>query len=184
MLRIQKCLASKSRLSHDWVQCVSLICSFVILRRSRWHKCFSTGVPTLHQISPPAKCREDSVVRKWHSVWTPATPCGLETYPALCQLLHPEQRPESTTNLCYGHKWLTDGLAALCQPLIEAAASAICVVALVLTVRKGTTLRVMHGFAVNLFHHLPFSIKFCFLLDSKCHLVHDESQSFDGQVHF
>lgn len=66
---------------------------------------------------PTAKCREEMVVREWRSVWTPATLCGLETYPAFCQrLLHPGQRSERTakpaTNLCYGYKLL----AALCQP--------------------------------------------------------------------
>lgn len=40
----------------------------------------------------------------------------------------------------------------------------------------------MHGFAGSLLHHLPFSINCCFLLYFKCHLVHDESQSFDGQM--
>lgn len=80
-----------------------------------------------------------------------------------------EQKP--TTNLCCGHTLLMDTPPGLCQPLLQAAASAICGIALVLLlpVGEGATLQRMHAFVEKFFHHAPFLINCCFLLYSECH---------------
>lgn len=81
-----------------------------------------------------------------------------------------ENKKKPTTNLCYGHTLLMDTTPGLCQPLLQAAASAVCGVALVLLpVEKGATLQGMRGFDKKLFLHLPFLINCCFLLYSVCH---------------
>lgn len=162
---------SALQMNHDWTttesaECVlDMVCHDSVLVKMT--QVFSAGLPTLH--------REERFVEQC-SVWTPATLCCPETYPAFCQrLLHSGQRTERTknptTNACCGPTLLMDTPPGLCQPLLQAAASAICGVALalLLSVGKRATLQGMHGFDEMFSHHAPFWINCFFLLYSECH---------------
>lgn len=130
---------------------------------------------------PTAKCTEERIASECCRVWTPDTFCCLETYPAFCpRLLHLEKKAKEitkiTTNLGYGHTLLS--FASPCsRPLDRCLCNT--------HSRAGPACKERNQTASNawLCRELapPLAI-FNQFLYSKCHLVHDESQSFDGQT--
>lgn len=113
------------QVNHDWAMSECNVCPWYVLL---WFWASQDDASFSPQgCLPFTKCPHSKVQRRngcermaqhfCTSSISPATLCGLETYPAFSQrLLHPEQRSERTakpaTDLCYGYKLL----AALCQP--------------------------------------------------------------------
>lgn len=143
---------------------MSLTWSVLILCQPGWHKFFFCRVA--YPLQRRKSCvREVQCLNSSYSLQSRDISCFLSEVPT------PRTEDQGNKNLCCGHTLLTDTPPDLCQPLLQAAASAICGVALVLLlpVGKGAMLQGMHGLDEKFLHHVPFFINCCFLLCSECH---------------
>lgn len=168
MFRIWKCFASKSWLSHNWVHWV---CPWHGLS---WFCASQDDTSFFCRIAYPLQRTKGCVrpvqcLNSSYSLLSGDVPCFLSEPPT--PRTEDSENKKPTTNLCCGHTLLMDIPPGLCQPLLQAAASAICGIALVLLlpVGEGATLQGMHAFVEKFFHHAPFLINCCFLLYSECH---------------